>query len=170
MAEQIVGPEPREATSHHHCPAQLLRNAVARLLRRSALAILMSYPEIAIIVIFFVWQCSAIAFIVTWRRDAGFTVKGKLVFVAVALALLSLRVGALWYLGYRMRTHTLYEAPDVLWWLFLPDSVFLQRLHLNSPTWSTVATYSVFLLGSLAWSFPILLFMMQPKTRRATLG
>jgi hypothetical protein len=141
----------------------LLDAAKAALIRAAASTQRMSDTAIvAIVTLFCLWQCSAILFVLKWRRNAVFTKQGKVLFAAVGLLLACLRMSAYWYLGYRASTHTQYEASRVLWWSLLPDAMILSLMPLTNPNWAPPIIYSVLFVGSFAWAWPILMFTSRP--------
>ena len=118
---------------------------------------------IIVVVIFCLWQCSAIAFTLKGRRDSVFTTHGFLTFCSVGVILACIRLASYWYLAHRMSTHTYDGTLRPLELLLLPDALFLQLMNLSDRDWSSVIIYTVIFLCSFAWAFPILFFTSRKK-------
>ena len=116
---------------------------------------------IVIVTLFCLWQFSAIVFSLVWRRNAGFTARGKLLFVVVGFVLAITRLSMFAYFNYRTRTHT--QVSQVVGWSFLPDAIILWLMPLTNPKWSPLIINAVLFVGSFAWAWPILLFTASQK-------
>lgn len=86
-----------------------------------------------------------------------------LVFGFAGTLLSLLRIGSLFYLSYRMQTHTF--SPDVLSlsYILVPEIWLFSVIRQPNFVLDTLLTSIALIIGSFLWAFPLLLLWGAPK-------
>lgn len=116
----------------------------------------------------FVCVLALYAFAAARMTRARFTRRGLLVFAAAGSALAFLRVGYVWFLAHRLRTHTWggsLETLNALLRYVFPEEVLVTLAGPDSPFWRNVFFSLVLAAGSFFWASPLLLVGARRRAR-----
>lgn len=85
------------------------------------------------------------------------------VFVFAGFVLSLLRIGSLFYLGYRMESHTFSSNTLLLSYVLVPEIGLFSSIRQPNVVLDTLLTSAVLIVGSFLWALPLLLFWGVPK-------
>lgn len=115
---------------------------------------------------------TAIVLIYTWVAirmfKSRFTRTGVVAFCVVGILLAVLRISWVWYLAYRMRTHTWSESierANSFLGYFFPEEIFISLFPIEAPFWRTLFLSLILIIGSFFWASVLLLLGARKRER-----